>query len=75
MTNQEILANGPEGWTHCTLYNGAYFYFRETNSNLFIYDPDLDKWLGGRVETVKIRAREDIERIVYLESVLKGKAA
>lgn len=70
MTNQEILANGPEGWTHVT---DAGFYFKETEYE--VYGFLKNEWVDYRYKEYLTRARSDIERIVYLESVLKGKAA
>jgi len=74
MTNQKILANGPDGWTHVD-DEGGYYIIDKTRSCKFVKpnwwcDFDLD-W----EHISDIRSRSDIERIVYLESVLKGEAA
>ena len=70
MTNQEILANGPEGWTH---------YVPELD-DYFKEDGSYYQWYKGRWARVSalagsVRSRSDIERIVYLESMLKGEVA
>lgn len=69
MTNQEILANGPEGWTH---FDGV-DYFRSGANCSDIYSKG--EWVDITHEEVFSRSRSDIERIVYLESVLKGEVA
>lgn len=83
MTNQEILANGPEGWTHVEVFESAPVppkYLRRIKKPLlggrFIYETwsqRHDVWFQSVYQTGNMRSREDIERIVYLESVLKGK--
>ncbi len=70
MTNQEILANGPEGWTHVT---DAGFYFKETEYE--VYGFFNNEWVDYSHDQHLTRSRSDIERIVYLESVLKGEMA
>ena len=69
MTNQQILANGPEGWTHVDEGN----YFRSGANFSEVYCKG--EWVDITHEEVFSRSRSDIERIVYLESVLKGEAA
>ncbi|MBJ2129118.1 hypothetical protein JC525_09225 [Alteromonas sp. IB21] len=68
MTNQEMLANGPEGWTHFN--EGDYFRSGAAYSDVYC----KGEWVDITHEEVFSRSREDIERIVYLESVLKGEA-
>lgn len=85
MTNQEILANGPEGWTHVEVFESAPVppkYWRRDNKSYlggkFIYDKWSQRhngWFQAVSPTGNMRSRSDIERIVYLESVLKGEMA
>ena len=78
MTNQEILANGPEGWTHVAIVEDVAHYCRLSSGVM------QDKFVGvkgmwtqfqGFEDVSRFRSREDIERIVYLENVLKREAA
>lgn len=71
MTNQEILASGPEGWTHVT-DDGE--YFMEVGGEA-VYRWHDNGWFDDSHNVWVTRSRSDIERIVYLESVLKGEAA
>ncbi len=72
MTNQEILANGPEGWTH-VCFSG--FYWKLLGfGKVWYWNGEKSEWKPSGSLSIT-RSREDIERIVYLESVLKGKAA
>ena len=87
MTNQEILANGPEGWTHVEVFDGYQnspqrptFYrlkfapwSNKPTYSVWVLNNEI--WLKSSPENGNVRSREDIERIVYLESVLKGEAA
>lgn len=87
MTNQEILANGPEGWTHVEVFEGEnyapqkpYYYRLKfapwcNRPQYSAWDAGNEIWLEGLPRSGSMRSRSDIERIVYLESVLKGKAA
>ncbi len=70
MTNQELLVNGPEGWTHVA---DDGFYFKETEYGVCGFFNN--EWVDYSCEQILSRSRPDIERIVYLESVLKGEAA
>lgn len=86
MTNQEILVNGPEGWTHVEVFKGEYYspqkpyFFRLKfaswcNSPTYsAWDYDNEIWLEGLPRNGNMRSRADIERIVYLENKLKGAA-
>ncbi|AFV85217.1 hypothetical protein [Alteromonas mediterranea] len=87
MTNQELLANGPEGWTHVSTsmidtpptwlrYEVAGVYSVWMDDNGTDSNPYWREMPGNCIEFPEfIRSRNDIERIVYLESVLKGEAA
>ena len=70
MTNQKILANAPEGWTGIYISDGFYRWIMEdgTQSNLI----SNEAYCNAQCHE---RCRDDMERIVYLESVLKGEAA
>ena len=70
MTNQQILANGPEGWTHV---DDDDFYFKKTEVETYGFFNG--EWVDYSYDQNLTRSRSDIERIVYLESVLKGEAA
>jgi hypothetical protein len=72
MTNQELLANGPEGWTHVD--DKGIFYVLGNDNPMRNLAKSI--WVPVRVINASgFRSRSDIERIVYLESVLKGEAA
>lgn len=72
MTNQEILSNGPEGWTH---YCISGFYWRLLGfGKIWHWNENKSEWKPAGSLSIT-RSRSDIERIVYLESVLKGEAA
>lgn len=70
MTNQEILANGPEGWTHV---DGDGYYFKQTKFETYCFLHN--EWSDASCGKERTRSRSDIERIVYLESMLKGEVA
>lgn len=86
MTNQQILANGPEGWTHVEVFDGyqnspqrPLFYRLEftpwcNKPTYSVWVLNNEIWFKSSPEKGSVRSRSDIERIVYLESVLKGKA-
>tara|TARA_Y100000052_G_scaffold23315_1_gene24801 strand:- start:21 stop:233 length:213 start_codon:yes stop_codon:yes gene_type:complete len=70
MTNQEILANAPEGWVGIYVSDGFYRWIMENGwQSKIICD---EAYCNAHSHE---RSRSDIERIVYLESVLKGEAA
>lgn len=78
MTNQEILVNGPEGWTHYVLHNGTNYYFKIASLATSIWTDKWEAYSENRLslpDLDNVRNRSDIERIVYLESVLKGEVA
>jgi len=69
MTNQQIIAKAPSGWTH---YDGVYLRHKQY-SRWSVYSPS-NQWetlLLGIDSRAGIRSREDIERIVELEQALE----
>lgn len=78
MTNQQILANGPEGWTHVAIVEEHAHYCKLSDGIMrdkFVGVKDMWTQFQGFEDVSQFRSREDIERIVYLESVLKGEVA
>lgn len=72
MTNQEILANGPEGWTHVCISG---FYWKLLGfGKVWHWNKEKSEWKPSGSLSIT-RSRSDIERIVYLESVLKGETS
>lgn len=72
MTDQEILNNGPEGWTHADSGGG---YWRITDDgSTYEYSRKGSKWLwlNEPLYVGSIHSRAYIERIVELEEKAIG---
>ena len=66
MTNEEILANAPEGATHYT--DGAQWpYKKDIGEWMFIWDEDSLEWFKTAKIYTCTRSLSDIHRIVELE--------
>jgi hypothetical protein len=87
VTDQELLKNAPKDWTHVSTsmidtpptwlrYEVAGVYSVWMDDNGTEPNPYWREMPGNCIEFPEfIRSRNDIERIVYLESVLKGEVA
>jgi hypothetical protein len=72
MNNQDILKNGPSGWTHHVFDNGTSCYFKIADLSTAVWSGTWEVYSDNRhslPDLDNVRNRYDIERIAQLETL------